>query len=85
MVKNKYLYNSYISEVVGFRCPEYIDAKDPASRFQPFPRFPSGTCDSYFVCVNNQPRKVYCGDFLAFNPETLGCEDPEYVPGWLVT
>jgi len=67
-------------EVVGFKCPEYVDSKDPAAKFLPFPRYPSNDCSKYIVCVEGQPRLVGCGDYTVFNSNTLGCEDPEYVP-----
>ncbi|KAK3857032.1 hypothetical protein Pcinc_036691 [Petrolisthes cinctipes] len=67
-------------EVVGFKCPDYIDSKDPAAKFLPFPRFPSGDCGRYIVCVEGHPRLVGCGDYTVFSSDTLSCQDPDYVP-----
>ena len=43
-------------------------------RFLPYPRFPHpGDDASYIVCVNDQPRIQFCGDYSAFDPQTLSC------------
>ncbi|XP_071546404.1 protein obstructor-E [Panulirus ornatus] len=67
-------------KIVGFQCPSYVDSKDPAAKFLPHPRYPSGDCGRYIVCVNSLPRLVGCGDYTVFSAETLTCEDPKYVP-----
>ncbi|XP_045118634.1 protein obstructor-E-like [Portunus trituberculatus] len=67
-------------DIVGFECPAYVDSKDPAARFLPHPRYPTQDCGRYIVCVEGNPRLVGCGDSTVFNPNTLTCEDPEYVP-----
>ncbi|KAK8722058.1 hypothetical protein OTU49_012457 [Cherax quadricarinatus] len=67
-------------KVVGFSCPAYVDSKDPAAKFLPYPRYPSGDCGRYVVCVDGKPRLVGCGDYTVFSDESLTCEDPEYVP-----
>ncbi|XP_076065207.1 protein obstructor-E-like [Oratosquilla oratoria] len=67
-------------KLVGFKCPAYLDSRDPAYRFYPFPRFASDDCGSYIVCVNDLPRRVGCGDYQVFNKNTLGCDEPKNVP-----
>ena len=43
-------------------------------RFLPYPRFPlPGDPSSYIICVNYQPRIQFCGDYSAFDPQTLTC------------
>jgi hypothetical protein len=45
-----------------------------ARRFLPYPRFPlPGDPSSYIICVNYQPRIQFCGDYSAFDPQTLTC------------
>lgn len=73
---------SLFTEVVGFQCPAYVDSKDPAAKFLPHPRYATQDCGRYIVCVEGLPRLVGCGDYTVFNPDTLVCEDPEYVPKW---
>ncbi|XP_050692011.1 protein obstructor-E-like [Eriocheir sinensis] len=67
-------------EVVGFKCPAYVDSKDPAAKFLPHPRYATQDCGRYIVCVEGLPRLVGCGDYTVFSPDTLTCEEPEYVP-----
>ncbi|XP_018021727.1 protein obstructor-E [Hyalella azteca] len=67
-------------QVVGFSCPDYVDPKSLSAKFLPFPRFPSGECGSYIICVDGHPRRIGCGDYQVFDDETLSCQDPEHVP-----
>lgn len=64
-------------QIVGFSCPEYLDPKSLSARFLPFPRFPSDDCSSYIVCVDDYPRRVFCGDYNLFDEDTLSCQDPK--------
>ena len=47
-------------------------------RFLPYPRFPlPGDASSYIICVLDQPRIQFCGDYSAFDPQTLTCISTE--------
>lgn len=70
------------TEVVGFSCPANIDPKSLSAKFLPFPRFPSGDCSTYLICVDGYPRRIGCGDYQVFDESTLSCQDPEHVPKW---
>lgn len=72
--------------VVGFKCPspEELPPNAVARRFLPYPRFPlPGDPTSYIICVNDQPRIQFCGDYSAFDPQTLTCiyEEPPHAAG----
>ncbi|KAG7176404.1 obstructor-E-like 3, partial [Homarus americanus] len=71
----------YDEKIHGCNWPDLVEYCNPsAAKFLPFPRYPSGDCGRYIVCVDGQPRLVGCGDSTVFDEETLSCQDPKYVP-----
>merc|ERR1719507_2316933 len=74
--------------VVGFKCPaaHELPPNAVARRFLPYPRFPLPDDKyAYIVCVYDQPRIQYCGEYSYFDEHTLTCvyeeQHPHHVGG----
>jgi len=67
---------------LGFRCPapaprsELLGQQEEEYQFYPS----NENCQVYFICIEGRPRRISCGEDLAFNPETNQCDDIENVP-----
>ncbi|KAG7212682.1 hypothetical protein KM043_012961 [Ampulex compressa] len=64
---------------LGFRCPDFKDSPFHGAEIR-FYRS-NADCQHYYICVNERPRLLNCGEGNAFNEVTETCEAAENVTG----